>query len=135
MNYKLTLRIFSVIFIIIGFIFFGLGPNILTYFGVDYIPEPIIKDGNVIDFWQVYSFTRVFGGAIFMMGVLTGFLAYLEGEKNRRYAAFGSASGLLVLVFVVLTQQIAIWETLAGWILIGVFVIAMIAYALLAFKK
>jgi hypothetical protein len=135
MNYKISLRIFSVVFIIIGAMFFMCGPGVLHSFGVKAIPDSPYLNGEIMDFWKMFAFVRLFGTAVMMYGILIGFLAYIEGAKNRKMVSLGSAAGLLILSLVLLTQQIALLETLPGWSLLAVFVLVLIGFILLAFKK
>lgn len=135
MNYKISLRIFSVVFIIIGAIFFMYGPGVMSSFGVKDLPDVYDVSGSISDFWKMFAFVRIFGAAILMLGILIGFLAYIEGGKNRKIASLGSASGLLIFLLVLLTQQIALLETLTGWSLVAIFFLVFIGFILLAFKK
>lgn len=135
MNYKISLRIFSIVFVIIGAIFFIYGPGVMSSFGVKAIPEVCDPGGNISDFWKMFAFVRIFGAAILMFGLLIGFLAYIEGSKNRKMVSLGSASGLLIFLLVLLTQQIALLETLTGWSLVAIFLLVFFGFILLAFKK
>lgn len=135
MNYKVSLRIFSIVFIIIGAIFFMYGPNVMSCFGVKTIPDTVYVNSEIMDFWKMYAFVRMFGGAILLYGILIGFLAYIEGAKNRKMVSLGSAAGLLIFILVLLTQQMALLETLTGWSLLAIFFLVFIGFILLAFKK
>ena len=135
MNYKTTLRILSLLFIILGILFFSSGPGLLCYFGLDMSAEMVCPNYQKLNFWKVFSFTRLFGTAIFMYGIIIGFLAYISGDKNRRYVTFGGAIGLLFMIVITLIQQIAIWETIAGWILLLIFILSFISLAMLSLNK
>jgi Ca2+/Na+ antiporter len=107
----------------------------MSSFGVKEIPDIYDVSGSISDFWKMFAFVRIFGAAILMSGILIGFLAYIEGSKNRKIVSLGSASGLLILLLVLFTQQIALLETLTGWSLLAIFLLIFIGFILLAFKK
>jgi len=135
MNYKFVFRLFSSVFVILGLLLTVTGAGTLSYFGVTEIPEINFQTNEVVNFWKTYSFLRISGAAIIAYGLLIGFLAYIEGEKDRKRASIGAAVGLLVLTVIALTQQIALWETIAGWIITAVFLIAFAVFAFLSLKK
>lgn len=135
MSYKLSLKLFSFLFIVLGLAFLILAPNLLQYFGVHSIPDISTQSDEAINFWRVISFARVFGGLIFLLGVTFGFLTYIEGNKNRKLVTSGISVGLVGLVIITLVQQIALWSTLFGWILLSLFALALINFCFLSFKK
>ncbi len=135
MNHKMVFRTFSVIFILAGAFFFATGPYLLSFFGVKEFPEIVSRNGETLDFWEMYAFVRMFGSAVLMYGLLIGFLAYIDGVKNRKYASFGAALGQLAFLIIYLSQQISIWNTAAGWVIAAVFLLALVSFSYLAFKK
>lgn len=136
MNYKLSLRAFSIIYILLGLMFIILSPeSVLKCFGVDSLPVPDTANNDSMNIWRLVGFMRVFGAAIIMVGVVFGFLAYLEGDKNQRLAAMGITIGSFLLFLIMITQQIAFWETIYGWYFLTVFIITMIYFAVMSFSK
>ncbi len=132
MNYKLSLRVFSVVYMLLGLSLFVLSPSfILQLFGVGLIPTDMtLKD--TMDFWRVIGFLRVFGAAILFAGILFNFLAFIEGEKNCRLVTSGIAVGSFLFFLMAITQQIAFWETIAGWMFLTVFIITFINFTALS---
>lgn len=136
MNYKISMRVFSVVYLIIGLAFILLSPRFgLQLFGVGAVPEPDIKIDAAMDFWRVIGFLRVFGGAFLMMGVMVGFLAYVEGDKNRKLVTSGISIGSILLFLIMFTQQTAFWGTIAGWILLTIVIITFVYFAVMSFRK
>ena len=114
--------------LLIGFgIAFALyAPLMMAFFAV---PELLDVDANA--YWSLTSFARMFGGALFGFGLLIfsirGTISQLTPE-TRRGVVFALFLANLMVAFVAITQQSSVWDTPAGWITTGLFILLTIAY-------
>jgi hypothetical protein len=118
----------AVIALAFGILFTLYAPVMMAFFGVAEIPED-----NVLLYWHVASFARLFGATLFGFGLL---LWSLRGLLARNAALEGRRGVLFSLLFtngmaaiVAITQQFSIWLRPAGWALIGLFGLFSLAYA------
>ena len=106
---------------------FGLyAPLMLAFFAV-----PQALEDNVLIYWQVTAFARMFGAALFGFGLLLWALRGLVDKLSpgdRRGLLFALLLTNLMGFIVALTQQFAVWQSLAGWILTGLFALLLLAY-------
>ncbi len=127
--FKFTITLNAVLALVAGIAFALYGPLMLAFFGVPEIPEE-----NVLLYWHVASFARLFGAAIFGFGlVLWAVRSYAATgpSEGRRGVAFALLLANAMGAFVATTQQFAIWETASGLILIAVFGLFTLAYAII----
>jgi hypothetical protein len=92
-----------------------------------------VQDGNVQQYWQTASFARMFGAALFGMGFLIYSLRGLFESastlpETRRGILFAMLLANLIGIFTAATQQASVWNTLAGWVTVGVFAVLLLAY-------
>jgi hypothetical protein len=128
LNPVITLN--AVLALAFGILFTLYGPVMMAFFGVAEIPED-----NVLLYWHVASFARLFGAALFGFGML---LWALRSLLLRNAALQGQRGVLFSLLFtngvaaiVAITQQFSIWLRPAGWGLVGLFGLFALAYAAL----
>ena len=127
---KLThlLTIHAILALGFGIAFALYAPLMIAFFGVPELPE-----GNILLYWNVASFARMFGAALFGLGILLWAIRGLvENRKTPPEAVRGVIFALLIAnamsVFVAATQQMAVWLSPAGWMAIVIFAILSLAY-------
>jgi hypothetical protein len=109
----------AILFVASGITFVLYGPMLLAFFGV-----PQLAAGLTV-YWHVASFARMFGAALFGLGLL---LWAVSRATLRQGVIFALLLSNLLAAIVSLTQQISIWGTPVGWVASGVFVILTLAY-------
>lgn len=130
--FKFTITLNAVLALAAGIAFALYGPLMLAFFGVPEIPEE-----NVLLYWHVASFARLFGAALFGFGlILWAVRGYAETgpAEGRRGLAFALLLANAMGAFVATTQQFAIWETASGLILMAIFALFTLAYAIVLGK-
>lgn len=123
----------AILFLASGIAFALYGPTMLAFFGV---PDLSIE---ATDYWHIASFARMFGAALFSLGLLiwaiSRFVEILP-PAHRRSVIFALLLSDLLAAVVSLTQQSSIWGTAAGWIVSAAFIILTLAYGyFLAFEQ
>jgi signal transduction histidine kinase len=117
-----SLMMSTAIFMLVMGIFFALwGPMILPYLGDGGLPTP--TQGNLTA-WSAISFTRFFGAMLFTAGLVAWAARKLDRPEDQRSVGLAFFIGGLFLLFIALTQKIAIWAPTSGWI--AIFIIAML---------
>lgn len=108
---------------------FGLyGPLMIALFGI------LETQGDSLTYWYVASFARLFGAALFGFGFLLWSIRPLVEESNdnnpgvRRNILVALLLANLMAFFVALTQQVSVWNSPAGWIACGVFLLLALGY-------
>jgi hypothetical protein len=127
---KLThlLTINAILFIAFGIAFALYGPLMIAFFGVPEIPE-----SNVQLYWNVASFARLFGAALFGFGFLIWAVRGLAASQSapaeaRRGIVFALLLGNLMGAIVAITQQSSIWIRPAGWVATAIFALLTLGY-------
>ena len=116
----------AVLLIGFGIAFALYGPLMMAFFGV-----PELLDADAGAYWSLTSFARMFGAALFGFGLLVWSVRAAISQVSppaRRGVLFALFLANLMGAFVSVTQQSAVWGTLAGWIATGLFVVLMAAY-------
>lgn len=131
MNVKNLLTANAILAIGLGIAFALYSPLMISLYGV-----LDVQDGNVLQYWHTASFARMFGAALFGMGFLIFALRGLFDSPStlpdtRRGILFAMLLANLIAVFTAATQQASVWNTLTGWITVGVFAALLAAYAYL----
>jgi len=124
---KLTqfITIHGVISVAIGIAFALYGPLVIAYFAI-----PEVLDSQLA-YWNMAAFVRMFGAAMFGFGIL---LWSMRGSidqvsaQTRRGLIFALLLANLLGVIVAITQQVAVWDSLAGYITSGFFAVFLIGY-------
>ncbi len=117
-----SLMISTAVFMLALGIFFALwGPMMLPYLGDGGLPTPM--KGNMTA-WSAISFTRIFGAMLFTAGLVAWAARKLDRPDDQRNVGVAFFAGGLFLLFIGLTQKIAIWAPASGWV--AIFIIAML---------
>lgn len=124
LNWLISIQ--AIIFLGFGIAFALYGPLMLAFFTV---PETLNIDA--LTYWHLAAFARMFGAALFGFGLLL-FALRNPIEKLDRTSQRGVVFALLLAnamgLMVSLTQQTAVWQTLAGWITSAIFTLLLIGY-------
>ena len=125
---KLTtlISVHAVISLASGIAFGLYAPLMLAFFAI-----PQALDNDVLIYWQVTAFARMFGAALFGFGLLLWALRGLLDQlspKGRRGFIFALLLANLMAFIVALTQQFAVWQSIAGWVQTGLFALLVLAY-------
>lgn len=86
---------------------------------------------NPLAYWQVVAFARLLGATLMGFGLLLlavrGVIISL-GAIARRGIIFAMLLANLLAVIVLVTQQLAVWLTLAGWVAVLFFSFLLCGY-------
>jgi hypothetical protein len=118
----------AVLAVVAGLAFALEGPGLLPLYGASHIPTPIAGDANAMSFWAGLAFARMFGAALLGFGVSLWFMRYITDLAIRRFVAGSLFVTMGFMIFIALTQQIAIWSTTAGWVTVGVLILLALGY-------
>lgn len=116
----------ALLFLALGIAFALYGPLMMAFFSF-----PELLENNVMAYWITASFVRLFGAALFGLGLL---LWAVQGAiKEASPAAQRSVLAAMLLAngmaaFVALTQQVSIWQSTAGWVTCGLFLLLVGVY-------
>ena len=121
----------AVLSLLFGIAFTLYGPLMMAFFGIPEIPE-----GNVLLYWHVVAFARMFGVALLGVGLILWSLRKIaesntispEIQRGITYALI-LANGMGIVV--ALTQQAQIWSSPAGWATVAVFTLLFVGYVYL----
>lgn len=134
---KLTtlLTFHAVLAIGLGIAFALYGPLVMALYGIPEIPEE-----NVVLYWNIASFVRMFGAALFSTGLLIWAVRLLFKEsgvsnETRRGVLFSLLMASAITGFVALIQSWSIWLGWAGWVTTAVFILLFLLYAYFLFFR
>jgi hypothetical protein len=126
MKLNTIISIHALLLLGFGIAFALYGPLMLAFFT---IPETLEIDA--LTYWHLAAFARMFGAALFGLGILL-FALRSSIQKLDRTNQRGIAFSLLLAnamgLMVSLTQQTSVWQTPAGWISSGIFALLLLAY-------
>ena len=117
----------AILWIGFGIAFALYGPLMMAFFGV-----PELLEADVQAYWELTSFARMFGGALFGFGLLIWSIRSVFADISQeasRGILFALLLAHLMGLFISMTQQSSIWGTPAGWLATGVYVLLTAAYA------
>ena len=119
----------------LGIAFALYGPLMLAFFGIADIPSQ-----EVLLYWNIASFARLFGAGLFSVGLLlfalrTPLAKRELSSQSRRGVIFSLVLGNLLTTIVLLTQQASVWSTSSGWILSAVFSLLTLGYAFVLVRQ
>jgi hypothetical protein len=118
----------AILFIAFGIAFALYGPLMLAFFGV-----PEIEENSVMLYWNVASFARMFGAALFGFGFLIWAVrslvaSQIASPEALRGVVFALLLGNLMGAVVAITQQSSVWLSTAGWVTTGIFSLLALGY-------
>ena len=124
----------SVINMALGIAFILYAPLMLRVFGIPEIPSE-----DVLLYWNVASFARLFGAAMFGIGLLIFSLRTLSDNSDTHQTWRGIYLAQLftyiILAITTVTQQVSAWQSAAGWLLGVYFLALIIGYGYLLLRK
>ncbi len=112
-NYKLI----ALVLLICGMAFAGWGPIMMTWFGVGHIPKPVEGD----PFWVGSAFARLFGILLVVLGFVVWSVRDIPDPTTQKIISRALLLGSCFALLISLIQQIEIWNTPAGWVIVSIF--------------
>lgn len=100
----------------------------LTALGHSAAPIAGARDPQALDYWRTAALARLFGMTLLALGMLLWHLKPLVGAASERRIGLTLAAALGLVGLLALGQQIAVFETPAGWVV----PVAFLALALAA---
>jgi hypothetical protein len=123
----------NAILLVVAGIAFGLyGPLMMAFFAV-----PELLNISQDTYWQIAAFARMFGAALFGLGLLLWSIRDAFNElspPSQRKVLAALVLGNLMAAFISITQQSSIWGTPAGWLTTGFFTVFALAYIYAAIR-
>lgn len=118
-----------------GIAFALYAPLMMAFFGVPEIPSE-----DILLYWIVASFARMFGAALFGIGLLLWAVRGVAVQPDtspevRRGIIFAMLLANAMGAFVAATQQFSIWLSAAGLIVIAIFTALVVAYVYFLIRK
>jgi hypothetical protein len=131
MKLSLLLSVHASILILSGIAFGLYAPLMMGFFD---IAERLV---DPYSYWQVAAFVRMFGAALFGMGLLLLSVrgALDEFSRVRRREVVSALLIANIMAGVVAVTQGSVWTTPAGWILAGLFIVLILAYGVFLLQK
>lgn len=131
MKLNLVLTVNALIALGFGIAFALYGPVMLAFFSVPEIPSD-----DILLYWNVAAFARMFGAALFSFGLLLWAIrGGVEQERvspgMRRGIVFALLLANIMSAFIAISQQFSVWESPAGWVAIAIFLLLLLAYGYL----
>lgn len=116
MVYRSLMTLTATLALIVGIFFYLWGPMALYYLGESVVSPPM--QGN-LKIMSAISFTRLFGAMLLTVGLIAWMARKLDRTEDQRRIGLAFFIGGLLLFFMALGQQIAIWGTTSGWIAVS----------------
>ena len=133
MKLNLLIGVHAILSIAFGIAFALYGPLMMAFYAV---PELSGVDAKI--YWEITAFARMFGAALFGFGfllfALRGIIDEIEAQ-SRRGLVFALFLANLMAFIVSITQQSAVWSSLAGLVTTVVFTALLIAYGYFLVKE
>ena len=126
MTYKRLLILNSIVFIGLGIAFCLYAPLMLAFFQIT-----DIQGIETIAYWFIVSFARLFGAMMLILGLLLWALGSQSNEvsaSTHRGIIFAILIGYTITTITILTQQISVWQSTAGWILLAILTAFLVIY-------
>lgn len=135
MKLQHVLTINSLLAIGFGLAFALYSPLMLAFFGI-----PDVASQEVVLYWNIAAFARLFGAALLAFGLLIWALRKTENglgmdPESQRGVLYSLLIANLVGVMVAVTQQWQAWGGVAGWLTAGIFLLLALAYGYFLFRK
>jgi hypothetical protein len=133
MKLNALIAVQAFLFIALGIAFALYGPLMMAFYAV---PELSGVDARI--YWQIAAFARMFGAALFGFGFLLfavrGIVDEIEAQ-SRRGLVFALFLANTMAFIVSITQQSAVWSSLAGLVTTTVFAVLLVAYGYYLVKE
>lgn len=132
MTFQRLIMINAIFFIALGIAFCIYAPLIMALFQITEIEEM-----DVLAYWNIAAFIRLSGGGFFLFGLLLWAIhsalpeLSIQSIKGIKFSLF---IGFLVFFIVGLSQQVLVWQNIAGWILIALLFVFLMFYGFFLFK-
>lgn len=133
MTFQKLLLINAIIFMALGIACSIYAPLIMAIFQVAEIEEM-----GVLVYWNIAAFIRLFGGGIFLLGLLLWAIRITLPElsvHSIRGIKFSMFIGFVVFFVIALSQQVLVWQNISGWILNALLFGFLCLYGFSLFKK
>lgn len=131
MKVSQIISINAVFAIALGIAFAVYAPLVMASFGIADTPSD-----DIILYWNIASFMRLFGATLFGYGILLWSLRSLISKTDVSASTLrGVLFGLLLTnglgLFVAISQQFAVWQSTAGWVLVVMYAVFVLLYGYL----
>jgi signal transduction histidine kinase len=132
MVYRNLMTLTAALTLSAGIFFFNRGPMILDYLGDGILPAPPQRSLTV---WSAIAFTRLFGAMLIAVGLIAWAVRKLDRPEDQRRVGLAFFIGSLSLSFIALLQQIAMWVTTTGWIIVSIVAIFPLSFGYMLFVR
>ena len=135
MNRSTLLNINAIVNMAAGIAFTLYGPLMMRLFGIPDIPSE-----DVLLYWNVAAFGRLFGATMFSFGLLIFSIKRIAETAKFSESAWRNIFLALILSNIILsvtaiTQQVSAWQSPAGWVLTTYFTGLIAGYSFLIVRK
>jgi hypothetical protein len=135
MKYERLMVITAIVLLVSGFALWGWGPMLIPLYGASDIPDPVVSDKAAMTVWAGISFLRLFGAALFGVGMVSLFTHGLSSAEAQKAVSRGLFAATVVIFVFAFIQQTAIWCTTAGWLTVGLLLLLTLGYGYLGLAK
>jgi hypothetical protein len=97
-----------------------------------------IEGIGTIAYWYIVSFVRLFGAVLFGSGLYIWAYSSSINElssRSRRGLLYALIIGNSIGIITILTQQISIWQSTLGWVLLVIFAVFLFGYVFILFQE
>jgi signal transduction histidine kinase len=129
-KYRTVMTVAAVAVMLAGLAFGLEGPQLLGFYGI--VQPPGFTEPNM-SFYRMRSFSFVVGMVLFGFGLVTWRARKITEPMMQRSIAFGHFYAYLAACLITLCQQIALWDTLGGWISVAFFLVLAEGFGYLGF--
>lgn len=132
MKYRTLMMIAGIAAILAGLSFGLWGPIMMQFYGIQEPPGSFSVTANM-NFYRLRSFTFVVGMVLFGFGMVTLRARRIEEPDMQRSMAVGHFYAYVVMGFISLFQEIAIWDNTAGAVTVSFFFALAAAFGYLGY--
>src|SRR5262245_16612653 len=116
MVYRSLMTLTAALALTVGIFFYLWGPMAFYYLGEGSVSSLMQRNLKIM---SAISFTRLFGAMLLTVGLFAWMARKLDRPEDQRRIGLAFFIGGLLLFFMALGQQIAIWGTTSGWIAVS----------------
>jgi len=117
MVYRSLMTLTAALALTVGIFFYLWGPMAFYYLGEGSVSSLMQRNLKIM---SAISFTRLFGAMLLTVGLFAWMARKLDRPEDQRRIGLAFFIGGLLLFFMALMQQKAIWVTTAGWIAVSI---------------